>query len=70
MGIINRFDYFFVKEFDFIFGVVGEEFGFVGCIIIIIVYVLFILNFIRIVFICKEKFVFYIVVGVVGMFSF
>lgn len=70
MGTINRLDYLPVKESDFIFGVAGEELGFVGCIIIIVVYALLILSLIRIASTCKDKLGSYIVAGVAGMFGF
>jgi len=70
MGTINRLDYLPVKESDFIFGVAGEELGFVGCIIIIVIYALLILSLIKIASTCKDKLGSYIVAGVAGMFGF
>ncbi|WAM30655.1 rod shape-determining protein RodA [Caldicellulosiruptor naganoensis] len=70
MGTINRLDYLPVKESDFIFGVAGEELGFVGCVVIIVLYTLLIVNLIKIASNCKDKMGSYIVAGIAGMFGF
>ncbi|AZT90399.1 rod shape-determining protein RodA [Caldicellulosiruptor changbaiensis] len=70
MGTINRLNYLPVKESDFIFGVAGEEIGFVGCIVIIVLYSLLIINLIKIASDCKDKIGSYIVAGIAGMFGF
>jgi len=70
MGTINRLNYLPVKESDFIFGVAGEEIGFIGCIIIIVLYSLLIINLIKIASDCKDKIGSYIVAGIAGMFGF
>jgi rod shape determining protein RodA len=55
---------------DFIFSAVGEEFGFVGCIIILCVYWLICLRLITIANKAKENFGSLIAVGVLAMLSF
>lgn len=70
MGTINRLNYLPVKETDFIFGVAGEELGFVGCVAILILYSLLIITLIKIASDCKDKVGSYIVAGVAGMFAF
>lgn len=70
MGTINRLNYLPVKESDFIFGVAGEELGFIGCVVIIILYSLLIINLIKIASDCKDRIGSYIVAGIAGMFGF
>jgi len=70
MGTINRLNYLPVKESDFIFGVAGEELGFVGCVVIIVLYSLLIINLIKIASDCKDRIGSYIVAGIAGMFGF
>jgi rod shape determining protein RodA len=40
-GILNRLDYVPVKDTDLIFSVIGEEWGFVGCVALLLVFGLF-----------------------------
>lgn len=70
MGTINRLDQVPVKESDFIFSVAGEELGFIGCAIIIIIYSILIFNLIKIASDCKDKMASLIVIGIAGMFGF
>lgn len=55
---------------DFIFTVIGEEFGFVGATVLIVVYFLLLYRMIIIAFTCNNAFGTYIVAGVVGLLSF
>ncbi|MEZ0536097.1 rod shape-determining protein RodA [Caldicellulosiruptoraceae bacterium PP1] len=59
-----------VKETDFIFGIAGEEFGFIGCIIIIILFTLLILRIVNLAMKLKDKEGYFIVIGIATMFSF
>lgn len=53
---------------DFIFSVIGEEFGFLGAIILLLLYVSMLVNILRISKIAKDKFGSNVVVGVAWMF--
>lgn len=55
---------------DFIFTVIGEEFGFIGATILIIIYFLLFYRMIIIAFSCNNLFGTYIVTGVIGLMVF
>ncbi|WP_416148599.1 rod shape-determining protein RodA [Salipaludibacillus sp. HK11] len=55
---------------DFIFSVIGEEFGFVGATVLIVVYFLLLYRMILIAFNCKNAFGSYLVAGCIGLFMF
>ncbi|MDI6601908.1 MAG: rod shape-determining protein RodA [Thermoanaerobacteraceae bacterium] len=55
---------------DFIFSVVGEEFGFIGASIVVVLYLIVVYRIIRIAMNAKDEFGMYICIGVVSMFLF
>lgn len=55
---------------DFIFAVIGEEFGFIGATVLIIVYFLLLYRMVLIAFTCNNTFGTYLVAGVVGLLVF
>lgn len=67
VGLFNsRQKYLFLpfSESDFIFSVIGEEWGFVGCLILCIVYLLFILEGVKIAYRAKDRFGTYLAGGI------
>ncbi|MDG5787739.1 rod shape-determining protein RodA [Evansella sp. AB-P1] len=55
---------------DFIFTVIGEEFGFVGATVLIVVYFLLLYRMVIIAFSCNNTFGTYLVAGCIGLFVF
>lgn len=55
---------------DFIFTVIGEEFGFLGAAILLVIYFIMIYRMIIIALNCKDHFGMYMIAGVVGLFTF
>ena len=55
---------------DFIFTVIGEEFGFVGATILLIIYFLLLYRMVIIAFTCNNSFGTYLVAGVIGLLAF
>ncbi len=59
-----------VRESDMIFSVIGEDFGFVGSCVLILLYFLLIYQMIRVTFEIKNEFYAYISTGVIMMILF
>ncbi|MDR3157241.1 MAG: FtsW/RodA/SpoVE family cell cycle protein [Lactobacillales bacterium] len=59
-----------VRESDMIFTVIGENFGFVGCTLVILLYFLLIYRMIKITFETNNQFYTYIISGLIMMFLF
>ncbi|WP_025026656.1 rod shape-determining protein RodA [Caldalkalibacillus mannanilyticus] len=55
---------------DFIFAIIGEEFGFIGASILISVYFILIYRLVQIALTCNDVFGSYIVAGIIGMLVF
>ncbi len=51
-GKLNQYDYLPEPQTDFIFSIIGEEFGFIGCSVVLILIMLLIL---RVIFISKDS---------------
>ena len=62
-------DYVPEQHTDFIFTVVGEEFGFVGALLVLVLYALLLWRAIRIAFLSKDPFGTYLASGVAMMFA-
>ncbi|MBN2794900.1 MAG: rod shape-determining protein RodA [Clostridia bacterium] len=69
-GVYHKGDWLPVQETDFIFAVWVEEMGFVGGIVVIGLYLLLLLNLMKIAYKAKDKFGSYMVSGIVFMFLF
>ncbi|MCI0502216.1 MAG: rod shape-determining protein RodA [Fusobacteria bacterium] len=59
-----------VKESDFAFSVVGEEFGFIGSLVLIIVFFLFLLKALKIAHECLDHYGYLVTIGFISMFLF
>ncbi len=59
-----------VRESDMIFSVIGENFGFIGCCVLIFIYLLLIFQMIQVTFDTKNEFYAYISTGVIMMILF
>lgn len=69
-GLQNEGRFLPESHTDFIFSILGEEFGFVGGIVLIVLFASLIFRCLRIVRIAKDKFAAMIVVGVMSMIIF
>ena len=69
-GSQNQLNFLPEKHTDFIFSVLGEELGFIGAIIIIIIYFLLLWRALIVAREAKDKFGEYVVIGIISMFSF
>jgi rod shape determining protein RodA len=68
-GRQTTLDYVPEQHTDFIFTVVGEEFGFVGAVIVLVLFALLLWRAIRIAFLSKDAFGTYLASGVAVMFA-
>jgi rod shape determining protein RodA len=68
-GRQTTLDYVPEQHTDFIFTVVGEEFGFVGALGVLVLYALLLWRGIRIAFLSKDPFGTYLATGVTAMFA-
>ena len=68
-GRQTTLDYVPEQHTDFIFTVVGEEFGFVGAVIVLTLYALLLWRAIRIAFLSKDAFGTYLATGIAIMFA-
>ncbi len=59
-----------VKESDFIFSVIGEEFGFIGAIAILVIYFIFLVKALIIAHECLDHYGYVVVMGFISMFLF
>jgi rod shape determining protein RodA len=69
-GTQNQLDFLPVKHTDFIFAVLGEELGFIGGIILFILYFILLYYSLRVAFKARDLLGTYMVVGVVSMWTF
>lgn len=67
---IRNYDYVPISESDFIFAVAGEEFGFIGCCLIILIYAVVIYICLRTAKLAPDYLGMLIAVGVASMFMF
>lgn len=65
----QKFAYLPYPESDFIFAIVGEDFGLAGCLAVICLFVAFLLAGMRIAMTCDDKFGCLLAAGIVGMIS-
>src|SRR5690554_3134478 len=69
-GTQNHLDFLPEKHTDFIFSVVGEELGFIGAALFLLVYLLMILQILRVGMSAKDSFGRYLCIGVASMLIF
>lgn len=69
-GVYHKHDFLPVQETDFIFAVWVEETGFIGGVIVIGLYLILLLNMMKIAYQAKDPFGTYMVTGIVFMFLF
>lgn len=69
-GTQNNYNFLPVQESDFIFAVLGEEFGFIGGVIILVLYFIFLYRMVKIAKNAKDVYGSLIVVGITSMFAF
>lgn len=69
-GFNNSHVYVPVRESDMIFSVIGENFGFIGSVLLILLYLLLIYLMIRVTFDTRNEFYAYIATGVIMMILF
>ena len=69
-GTLNQLSYLPEPHNDFIFSVIGEEFGFIGCIFVLILLFIIIIRCIMIAMASRDSFSQLIASGVAGMFLF
>ncbi|HHW56913.1 MAG TPA: rod shape-determining protein RodA [Clostridia bacterium] len=73
-GLFNgtQAKYYYLPEAwtDFIFSVVGEELGFIGALILIILYIIMLYKAWRIAYNAKDKYGMFVAVGIIAMFTF
>jgi rod shape determining protein RodA len=68
-GTQTNLDYVPEQHTDFIFTVVGEEFGFVGAMIVLVLFALLLWRAIRIAYLSKDPFGTYVAAGIASMFA-
>lgn len=69
-GAIYQLNYVPADWTDFIYSTIGEAFGFVGCICVLVVYLLMILRMLYLARYTRDKFGMLIIIGVMGMLLF
>ena len=65
----QKFAYLPYPESDFIFAIVGEDFGLAGCLAVILIFVAFLYAGMRIAFGCPDPFGSLLAAGIIGMIS-
>lgn len=70
LGAQNQLQFLPERHTDFIFSVIGEELGFLGCSVVLILYLVLIVRSLRVVLSAKDSFGSLIAAGVVSMLSF
>ena len=69
-GALSQLDYIPEKHNDFIFAVAGETMGFVGCLVIVALFLVLILRMMQQAGRARDRFGMLVIVGVVSMFLF
>ena len=65
----QKYAYLPYPESDFIFAVVGEDFGLAGCLAVILLFVAFLLAGMRVALKCEDRFGCLLAAGIIGMIS-
>lgn len=69
-GTLNQLSYLPEPHNDFIFSVIGEEFGFIGCIAVLALLFFILFRCTLIAMSCRDKFLQLVVTGIIGMLAF
>lgn len=69
-GTQNNLGFIPERHTDFIFSVIGEEVGLIGCVIVILLFLWLVLRCIRVAQVAKDDYGMFICVGVMAMFMF
>lgn len=69
-GTLNQLSYLPEPHNDFIFSVIGEEFGFIGCIVVLVLLLFIVFRCVLIAMSTRDFFSQLIVAGIAGMFAF
>ena len=69
-GTQNQLNFLPERHTDFVFSVIGEEWGFLGASILVSLYLILILSAFKIAFQTRDKFATYLIVGIIGLFAF
>lgn len=69
-GTLNQLSYLPEPHNDFIFSVIGEEFGFIGCIVVLLLLLFIVFRCILIAITTRDFFSQLLVAGIAGMFAF
>lgn len=69
-GTQNQLNFLPEQHTDFIFSVLGEELGFVGAVILLLLYFILLMRFVHLATQAKDMFGMLIIVGVISMFGF
>lgn len=69
-GTQNQLNFLPEKHTDFIFSVIGEEFGFIGTAFVIILFLLLIWQFLKIAENARDRYGYLVVIGITAMFLF
>lgn len=70
LGAQNQLQFLPERHTDFIFSVIGEELGFLGCSVILVLYMVLIMRMLRVVLTAKDVFGSSLAAGIVSMLSF
>lgn len=70
LGTQTQLDFVPEHGTDFIFSVIGEEFGFIGCIIILVLYIILMIRCLKIIKVAKDDFGAFLAIGIFSMFTF
>lgn len=65
----QKYAYLPYPESDFIFAIVGEDFGLLGCLAVIMLFAVFLLAGMRIALSCEDKFGALLAAGIIGLIS-
>ena len=65
----QKFAYLPYPESDFIFAVVGEDFGLLGCLVVILLFTAFLWSGMRVAMRCEDRFGCLLAAGIIGMIS-
>ncbi|MCL5058692.1 MAG: rod shape-determining protein RodA [Actinobacteria bacterium] len=69
-GTQSHYTFLPIRHTDFIFSVVGEEYGFIGCILVLIMYFILLFRGVRIITLARDVYGTLLAAGIVSLFAF